>query len=75
MSRLQPGERLVWMSKLGVSVIVQRTDAGQTWTLEKRSIGGITEYLVPFGTEQEAFCTARGLCEIIRDTEAMEVAR
>lgn len=72
---LAPGERLAWTSKEGRSVVLQRTDAGLTWTVETRSTSGQTiGHLLVYSAEAAARATARFIAETIRDLESVEVA-
>lgn len=71
---LKPGERLTWTSREGRSVVLQRTDAGQTWTVELRNTAGLTDYpLLVLRDEETARAKARFIAEYIRDFEKVEV--
>jgi hypothetical protein len=73
--RLGPGERLCWTSRCGTySVVLQRTDAGQTWTVETRHNGMTMDDLFVTDSEYQAHEVARTAAETLRDLAAMEVA-
>lgn len=71
--RLQPGQRLPWTSKDGAhTVIVQRTDAGQTWSVTQLHCGHLVKLANgddarwAFEVEPDAFDHARFLAEALR---------
>jgi hypothetical protein len=71
---LKPGERLTWTSAEGRSVVLARTDAGQTWTVELRNTAGLTDGdLLVCEDEDTARAKARFIAEYIRDYETIEV--
>lgn len=71
---LAPGERLAWTSKCGTwTVVLQRTDAGQTYTVETL-VRGRQDDLEPFTALEPACRLARYLAEMFRDLSAMEAA-
>lgn len=80
MNRLAPGERMIWNSKdRAHTVIVQRTDAGQTWSVTQLYGGHIV--LLPDGgdarwayaKEENAMEHARFLAEALRGLVSVPV--
>lgn len=71
---LKPGERMAWTSREGRSVVLQRTDSGQTWTVECWSTSGATVgQILVYSSEDAARDTARFAAETIRGLETVAV--